>query len=80
MANYNLQPVVDLLDESITKLKALQTKESSIVQVIESINNGPTDWIISLTDNNPEAKDSFIVSGEDEAFRIKEMLEIWKKN
>jgi hypothetical protein len=47
------------------------------VQVIESVDNNGTEWIISLTDNNPEAKDSFMVLGKDEAFRIKEMLERW---
>ena len=47
------------------------------VQVIEHIESDGTYWIVSLTDNNPEHKDSFVASSENEAFRIKSMLENW---
>ena len=47
------------------------------VQVIESLDENGTEWIISLTDSNPEAKDCFVVADSTEAFRVKEMLEVW---
>lgn len=47
------------------------------IQVIEIIGNNSNEWILSLTDNNPEDKDCFEVSSKEEAFRIKEMLENW---
>ena len=48
-----------------------------IVQVIEEIHNSGTEWVVSLTDSNPEVKDCFVVSSRAEAFRIKTMLEKW---
>ena len=47
------------------------------VQVIEEVGDCGSDWFVSLTDNNPEAKDCFKVDSGDEAFRIKLMLENW---
>ena len=47
------------------------------VQVIESIEENGTEWVVSLTDHNPKAEDCFVVSDAKEAFRIKEMLEVW---
>lgn len=47
------------------------------VQVIENIEEKGTKWIISLTDINPKEEDCFVVSDSKEAFRIKEMLEVW---
>ena len=47
------------------------------VQIIEQIECDETYWIISLTNSNPEYKDSFVVSSESEALRVKLMLENW---
>lgn len=47
------------------------------VQVIESIEENKTEWVVSLTDNNPKAEDCFVVTDAKEAFRIKKILEAW---
>ena len=39
MKNYDLQPVVDLLDESIAKLKALQSNDNEEKQIISLLNS-----------------------------------------
>jgi hypothetical protein len=47
------------------------------VQVIESVEAGSEEWIISLTDNNPTLEESFVVKDAKEAFRIQGMIEKW---
>ena len=47
------------------------------VQVIEEVHNSGTEWVVSLTDSNPEVKDCFVATSRTESFRIKSMLEKW---
>ena len=51
-----------------------------IVQVIENIQENGSEWVLSLTDNNPKSEDCFVVESAKEAFRVKEMLEAWGNN
>lgn len=47
------------------------------IQVIENIEEHGTEWVISLTDSNPNDNSCFIAPTGKEAFRIKKMLEAW---
>lgn len=47
------------------------------IQIIEEIGVNGSVWVMSLTDSNPSVEDSFEVSDEKEAARIKTMLENW---
>lgn len=81
MNKHDLQPVFDLMNESIIKLKKVintSTEQNVIkkhVHIIEELSKEKTKWFISLTDNNPEEKDCFEVSCEKEAHRIQELIE-----
>lgn len=44
--------------------------------VIETVEDGGTEWGISLTDNNPKAEDYFKMSDKKTAFRLKEKLTV----
>ena len=50
------------------------------VVVIESITKPGVEWVISLTDHNPNDEDCFLVEDKTEAFRVKKMLEDWGNN
>ena len=46
-----------------------------IIQVIENIEENGTEWGISFTSPNPEAKDYFKMLDKETAFRLKKYLE-----
>jgi len=45
------------------------------VLVIESVEKDGTEWGISFTNHNPDAKDYFEMPNKETAFRMKEYLE-----
>jgi hypothetical protein len=49
--------------------------EMSVV-VIETVEDGSTEWGISLTDSNPKEEDYFKMSDKETAFRLKERLTV----
>lgn len=50
------------------------------LQLIEEVTENGTEWVLSITDNNPESKDCFTLKSSNEAIRVKELLEKWSNN